>query len=81
MASGSTARQRIRVAAAGAKSWTPVGGADPLADVYRHTLSWVLQVDYTEHGEIQSASVGLWSPDGTPSAKLTAVLRVLAEVK
>lgn len=81
MRPGSTARHRVRTAAAGAKGWTPLSGAGTLDDGFRHSQGWVLQVGYTEHGEIASASLGRWEPNGTPSEKLAAVLRVLAEVK
>lgn len=81
MAPGSSARQRIRTAAAGTAAWITVGERNLLEDVYRHGQGWVLNVSYTEHGEIKSASVGRWVPDGKPSEKLTAVLRVLAGVK
>ncbi|WP_139187287.1 hypothetical protein [Pseudarthrobacter chlorophenolicus] len=78
---GSSARHRIRAAAAGSKAWTPLGGAGPLHDDFRHSQGWLLQLAYTEHGEIASASLGRWEPNGTPSENLAAVLRVLAEVK
>lgn len=50
-------------------------------DSFRHGQGWVLQIGYTEHREIASASLGRWEPDGTPSEKLAALLRVLTEVK
>lgn len=80
MRPGSTARQRVRTAAAGAKGWTSLGAETP-NEGFRHRQGWVLEVGYTEHGEIASASLGRWEPTGTPSEKLAAVLRVLAEVK
>lgn len=81
MRHGSTARHRVRTAAAGARAWTSLGGGETLSDVFRHHQGWVLQVGYTEHGEIDSASVGRWEPTGAPSEKLAAVLRILADVK
>lgn len=82
MASGATARQRVRAAAAGTGWWTPIDpDARATADSYRHGRGWILAVDYTEHGEIASASVGRWVPAGTPSEKLARVLSVLADVK
>lgn len=81
MRSGSTARHRVRSTAAATKGWTSVGGHGALEDGFRHRQGWVLQVGYTEHGEISSASLGRWEPDGTPSERLAAVLRVLTEVK
>lgn len=82
MASGSTARTRVRAAAAATDWWTPIApDARAAEDSYRHGRGWVLAVAYTEHGEIASASVGRWEPTGKPSEKLTRVLSVLTDVK
>lgn len=78
----SSARNRIREAASKTGQWAPMdpNASDP-GDSYRHRNGWTLSVEFTPHGEIDTASVGRWEPRGTPSEKLAAVLKVLTEVK
>jgi hypothetical protein len=81
MASGSTARKKVRTAAAASSGWSPVGVDTLMTDTYRHERGWILTVTYNKNGQIETAAINRWEPAGNPSEKLAAVLKVLAEVK